>query len=278
MSDAYDIARSGFSHPSPSPAVSRPFVFDGFDVRAFEMDDDGWFVAKDIALVLGYANPQKAVRDHCKAARPAGVNVPFTPLDPQTIIIPERDVYRLVMRSKLPSAEEFEEWVMRDVLPAIRKTGGYTSRAAERSLLPDPSDTDGLLRLLAEQVQGRLADRRRAADAEAYAAELAPKAAAHDRIADLRGTFTRTAAAKILGVPPNVLMTWMANNGWTYTRTGGTDVLAHQAKLNAGLLENKIAEGRDGATWRKINVHVTPKGLTVLAKAFPPLLQIAGAA
>ena len=69
--------------------------------------------ARDVAEALGYTNPQKAVRDHCKRVRPIGVNDSFT-LDRQTLIIPEPDIYRLVMRSRLPEAERFEEWVVID--------------------------------------------------------------------------------------------------------------------------------------------------------------------
>ena len=104
------------------------FDFEGAGVRGLSIDGEPWFVAKDIADVLGYANPQKAVRDHCKGARPVGVNESFT-LDPQTTIIPERDLYRLIMRSKLPAAERFEDWVVGEVLPAIRKTGRYDPAA-----------------------------------------------------------------------------------------------------------------------------------------------------
>lgn len=76
-------------------------------------------------FLCGYANPQEAVRVHCKSCRPLGVSETLTPgLDPQMAIIPERDLYRLIMRSKLPTAERFEEWVVGDVLPTIRKTGG----------------------------------------------------------------------------------------------------------------------------------------------------------
>jgi len=67
----------------------------------------------------------KVVRDHCKFAIHIGVNNSFT-LDPQTTIIPERDLYRLITRSQLPAAEKFEEWVYGEVLPTIRKTGSYT--------------------------------------------------------------------------------------------------------------------------------------------------------
>lgn len=106
-----------------------PFQFDSAQVRVISIDSDAWFVAKDVATALGYANPQKAVRDHCKAARPVGVNGSFS-LDPQTVIIPERDLYRLVLKSHLPAAERFEEWVVGEVLPSIRKTGTYAAPAA----------------------------------------------------------------------------------------------------------------------------------------------------
>ncbi|MBF0304198.1 MAG: Bro-N domain-containing protein [Alphaproteobacteria bacterium] len=111
-----------------------PFQFEGARLRVVEIDGETWFVAKDVATILGYENTRKAVSDHCKCARPVrGVTVrsprsnePLPPdLDPQTTIIPERDLYRLIMRSRLPAAERFENWVVGEVLPAIRKTGRY---------------------------------------------------------------------------------------------------------------------------------------------------------
>lgn len=109
------------------------FNFEGFDVRVVLIDGEPWFSARDVAEGLGYSNPQKAVRDHCKSPRPVGVNDSFT-LGPSANIIPERDVYRLVMRSKMPQAERFEEWVVSEVLPSIRKTGGYTAPAQPADL------------------------------------------------------------------------------------------------------------------------------------------------
>ncbi|WP_413208302.1 Bro-N domain-containing protein [Rhodospirillum sp. A1_3_36] len=101
------------------------FEFDSLPVRGLNIGGEPWFVAKDLAEVLGYTNSRKAVADHCKCSRPVGSNELLPPLDPQTIIIPERDMYRLIMRSKLPAAERIEEWVVGEVLPTIRKTGGY---------------------------------------------------------------------------------------------------------------------------------------------------------
>jgi prophage antirepressor-like protein len=102
------------------------FNFDRCEVRTVMKDGQPWFVGKDVAETLGYANPRKAIRDHCKGACPVG-GTNCSPLEPQTAIIPERDVYRLIMRSKLPAAERFEDWVVGEVLPAIRKTGGFSA-------------------------------------------------------------------------------------------------------------------------------------------------------
>lgn len=116
-----------------------PFIFENTPIRVAAIDGELWFVGKDVAEVLGYSNPQKAIRDHCKACRPVGVNESFTPLlDPQTLLIPERDLYRLVMRSALPGAERFEEWVVGEVLPTLRRTGRYETAAI--SVVPSPWD------------------------------------------------------------------------------------------------------------------------------------------
>ncbi|WAP61846.1 BRO family protein [Pseudomonas fortuita] len=126
------IAPQNANHDFVARTVNL-FNFEGFDVRVVLVDGEPWFSARDVAEGLGYSNPQKAVRDHCKSPRPAGVNDSFT-LGPSANIIPERDVYRLVMRSKMPQAERFEEWVVSEVLPSIRRTGGYTAPAQPADL------------------------------------------------------------------------------------------------------------------------------------------------
>jgi len=70
-------------------------------------DGEVWFVAKDVAEILGYAQPDKAIRDHCKGA--AKMAVPTNGGSQEMTIIQEHDVYRLGMRSRLPHAEKFEE-------------------------------------------------------------------------------------------------------------------------------------------------------------------------
>lgn len=86
-------------------------------------DGEPWFVAFDVATLLGYAKPRNAISEHCKGARKQGVLTAGG--NQQVTVIPERDVYRLVFRSHLPAAQEFEDWVVGTVLPSIRKNGGY---------------------------------------------------------------------------------------------------------------------------------------------------------
>lgn len=95
-------------------------------IRSVEIDGEPWLVGKDVAQALGYTNPQKAIRDHVDE-EDKGVNEMFTPGGKQEIaIINESGLYSLVLSSKLPGAKQFRRWVTSEVLPTIRKKGGYT--------------------------------------------------------------------------------------------------------------------------------------------------------
>ena len=93
-------------------------------IRTFEQNGKVLFCGKDIAQALGYRRPADAIAAHCK-----GVCVLPTPSNggiQQMKFIPEGDVYRLIVHSKLPSAERFERWVFDEVLPSIRKHGALS--------------------------------------------------------------------------------------------------------------------------------------------------------
>ena len=93
-------------------------------VRTVQIDGEPWLVGKDVAEALGYANPQKAIRDHVDDEDKT-LNESFTVNGTQAVLINESGLYALVVGSKLPSAKAFKRWVTSEVLPSIRKTGGY---------------------------------------------------------------------------------------------------------------------------------------------------------
>ena len=90
------------------------------EVRTMVINGEPWFVGKDVAEVLGYLNPQKAIRDHVDGER-----IVLSGQNRMTIFINESGLYALILSSKLPQAKEFKRWVTSEVLPQIRKTGGY---------------------------------------------------------------------------------------------------------------------------------------------------------
>lgn len=101
-------------------------------IRTMSIDGEPWFVANDVAKSLGYANPSDATNKHCKRSEmrwgsdSLGRRTEFK-------VIPESDLYRLIAKSQLPEAEKFESWIFDEVLPSIRKNGGYIANQEELS-------------------------------------------------------------------------------------------------------------------------------------------------
>lgn len=95
------------------------------DFRTVEIDGEVWFVAADVTKLLGYSNSRDAIARHCKLKGVVKHDIPSANGLQKTTLINESNVYRLIVKSQLPSAEKFEEWLFEEVLPSIRKTGGY---------------------------------------------------------------------------------------------------------------------------------------------------------
>ena len=106
------------------------------DVRTIMIEGKPYFCAKDVAGALGYAKPRNAVATHCKGALKRGVLTEGG--NQEMTFIPEGDIYRLIIRSKSPSAEKFESWVMDEVLPQLRQTGSYSMTKQDSYMIEDP--------------------------------------------------------------------------------------------------------------------------------------------
>ena len=108
---------------TPSELQIFSFSENKTTIRNLMINDVPHFVATDVALALGYANPRDAIRQHCKGVVKYDI---LTNGGKQSMnVIPEGDVYRLIINSHLPSAQKFERWLMEEVLPSIRKNGFY---------------------------------------------------------------------------------------------------------------------------------------------------------
>ena len=120
--------------------------------RGLLINNEPYFVGKDIAESLGYSIPRKAITDHCRGV--LKWNIPTNGGIQEMLIIPESDVYKLIFSSKLPNAEKFIDWVTHEVLPSIRKHGAYMDDNTIEKALTNP---DFLIRLATELKQEKAA-------------------------------------------------------------------------------------------------------------------------
>lgn len=165
------------------------------EVRTIEIDGKPYFVGTDVAKALGYSNPRKAILDHCK-----GVTKRDTPTSSgvqSMSYINEGDLYRLIMKSKLPSAEKFETWVFDEVVPSIRTNGGYI--VGQETLSDDELMAKAILvaqKKIAERDQLIEEQRQQISVKNQIIGELKPKADYYDEILKNPGLVTITQIAK----------------------------------------------------------------------------------
>ena len=123
-------------------------------IRTMDIDGKPYFSASDVASALGYSNPRKAILDHCKGVTKR--DTPTTGGIQEINFIPEGDIYRLIVSSKLPSAEKFEAWVFDEVIPDIRKHGIYATDNVINQILNNPDFGIELLNTLKKERAARV--------------------------------------------------------------------------------------------------------------------------
>ncbi|MBF9645649.1 ORF6C domain-containing protein [Streptococcus pseudopneumoniae] len=105
--------------------MNEIFNFHGQEVRTLTIDDEPWFVGKDVADILGYSKARNAIALHVDEEDALKQGIPTSGGTQDMLIINESGLYSLILSSKLPQAKEFKRWVTSEVLPAIRKQGGF---------------------------------------------------------------------------------------------------------------------------------------------------------
>ena len=222
------------------------------EVRTLEENGSVLFGGTDVAKALGYSNPSKAVNDHCRCLTKRYVPHPqAADKHLKMIFIPEGDVYRLIVRSKLPTAERFERWVFDEVLPAIRKNGGYI--AGQENMTAEELMAKALL------MAKKTIDEKEAKLAKVTVQNviMQPKADYFDELVE-RNTLTNfRETAKQLGVKQNEFIKFLLDKKYIYRDQRGK--IMPYAKKNDGLFEVKEC-ANDKTKWAGTQTLITPKG------------------
>lgn len=206
-------------------------------VRTTIINGEVFFVGKDVAEILGYSNPQKALRDHVNEEDKT-VNGSFTVNGTTIILINESGLYSLILRSQLPKANRFKRWVTSEVLPSIRKHGMF----AVEEIMSNPDLLIHALTKLKEEREKRKSLELTSAVQKQQIAELQPKASYYDLILQNKDTLSITQIAKdygmsgrrlnellkTLGVQYRFRKTWLlyqpyAELGYTQSKTFAID-------------------------------------------------------
>lgn len=226
------------------------FNFEHTNVRTF-VDENGqpWFCAKDVCDVLGYGNAREAVRKHTANTGVSKRDTPTSGGIQKITYIDERNLYRLIMRSKLPKAEEFQDWVCGDVIPTIRKTGTYGQPQYQI-----PQTYAAALRLAAdlEEKNQRLENK---IEQDKPLVEFARDIKKTDNDFLIRN------AAKMLGVGVKFLFDYLRQESWIMKKSE-----PYARRVHQGLMTVKVGnyEDSDGEQKCSITGCLTFKGLQKL--------------
>lgn len=227
------------------------------EVRTVTINDEPWFVGKDVAQVLGYKNPQEAIRTHVDPDD-KGVSEILTPGGKQPLpIINESGLYSLILSSKLPGAKEFKRWVTSEVLPSIRKHGAYMTPETLQAAILNPDTMIQLCQQLkSEQDKNReltVVNSRLTVENQI----MQPKAEYFDDLVDRNLLTNFRETAKELNYPPKKFVEFLISNKYIYRDKRGK-LLPYENK-NDGLFEVRECFN-EKTQWSGTQTLVTPKG------------------
>lgn len=247
------------------------FDFRGASLRTLT-DEAGepWFVLKDCMSILDLGNPTETVKMFDKDEFSTTEVIDSIGRRQQTYIISEPGLYRLVMKSRKPEAKEFQRWVTHEVLPQIRRTGGYIPTSA--------ADDDMTILAKAVMIGQRTMEeqKRRIQAQQTRIDELQPKASMWDNFVDIPDVLSVGDSAKLLSnlgrpIGRKTLFSWLEHNGWVFRENGHW--VARQKRVDAGHLvmvpPKTHGTHRDGRPFAfPPTVKLTRKWLGLIARRF----------
>lgn len=228
-------------------------------VRTIEIDNEPWFVGKDVAVALGYSDTKSAISDHVDAedktliqrGQIATLEIPNRGMT----IINESGLYSLILSSKLPTAKDFKRWITKDVIPSIRKTGGYQMPSTpEQRIAAALIDAQRILAEYEEKNQALAMENSALAVDKAI---MQPKADYFDELVERNLLTNFRETANQLHVGQNELISFLLSHKYLYRDKKGK--LMPYAGKNDGLFEVKECIN-EKTGWSGTQTLVTPKG------------------
>ena len=232
-------------------------------IRTVTKEDKTYFVGNDVAKALGYTETAKAIRTHCKGV--SEMDIPTNGGIQKVKVITEGDIYRLVIKSQLPKAEEFESWIFDNVLPSIRKSGGYIVGQEQMS------DTELMAKALLV-AQKQIEERNKQIEV------MKPKAIFADAVATSKTSILVGDLAKLIcqngyQIGQKRLFEWLRENGYLI-KSGNSYNMPKQRYVEQGLFEVKESnvQNPDGSVRITRTTKITGKGQLYFVNKF--LLKI----
>ena len=227
-------------------------------IRGMNIDGEPWFAGKDVAIALGYTNPQKAIRDHVDEDDKRGERIVHPSGGTQlTVLVNYSGLYSLILSSKLPQAREFKHWVTAVVLPQITKTGGYIPVKAE--------DDEKTILCRAIQILKRTVDEK-----DALLEKQEPKVQFANAITASNGEILVRELAKLLTqngveIGQTRLFAWLREHGYLFKR----NTSPIQEWVEKGIFETHVTLiGTNRGNMERITTYVTGKGQRYFVDGF----------
>lgn len=237
----------------------QTFVYSGAEVRTVRKDGAPWFVLKDVCGVLGISK-YRDVAERLDPDERGLVRVDTLGGSQEMTCISESGLYNVILRSDKPEAKPFRKWVTAEVLPAIRRSGGYIAGQNDLS----PAELMAKAIKVAEQT---LAERdARISSLQVQNAIMAPKADYFDELVERNTLTSFRDTAKELGIPPRKFTQFLLDKKYIY-RDKKEKLMPYENK-NDGLFEGKESFN-DKTAWSGVQTMVTPKGRETFRLLYP---------
>lgn len=208
------------------------------NVRALEIDGEPYFIGKDVATALGYTNTQKAVRDHVDNEDKLTERIVLSGQNREVVFINESGLYSLILSSKLPKAKEFKHWITAEVLPVIRKTGGYvndTKQFVDYYFADCNTYGREAITLMLNETK-RMANQLKAQAPKVLFAEAVESSKTSIPVGDLAKLIKQNG----VDIGQNRLFSWLRMNDYLI-KSGDSKNMPTQKSMDLGLFEVKIS-------------------------------------